>query len=114
MVPDPGGAVLALSAPAARCGGAGCSTRRALAIAFVAFVARLHWAHGYADRRYGEMWPQVLATSVGYGVFLAVLLVAIYVRRAGCGGVRRGAAIQLACAFCAARRRALVNPLSRR
>jgi len=54
----------------------------ALAIAVIAFVLALHWAHGYADRRYGEMWPQVLATSVGYGVFLAVLVIAIYVRRA--------------------------------
>jgi len=54
----------------------------ALAIALIAFVATLHWAHGYADRRYGEMWPQVLATSAGYGVFLAVMLMAIYVRRA--------------------------------
>jgi len=54
----------------------------ALGIALVAFVAALHWAHGYADRRYGEMWPQVLATSVGYGVFLLVLVVAIFVRRA--------------------------------
>ena len=53
----------------------------ALVIALIAFVAALHWAHGYADRRYGEMWPQVLATSVGYGVFLAVLVVAIYLRR---------------------------------
>ena len=54
----------------------------ALAIALIAFVLTLQWAHAYADRRYGEMWPQVLATSVGYGVFLAVMLVAIYVRRA--------------------------------
>jgi hypothetical protein len=54
----------------------------ALAVVLIAFVAALHWAHGYADRRYGEMWPQILATSIGYGVFLAVLLVAIHVRRA--------------------------------
>jgi hypothetical protein len=54
----------------------------ALAIALIAFVLTLHWAHAYADRRYGEMWPQVLATSVGYGVFLLVMLVAIIVRRA--------------------------------
>ena len=54
----------------------------ALAIALIAFVLTLHWAHAYADRRYGEMWPQVLATSVGYGVFLVVMLVAIIVRRA--------------------------------
>lgn len=55
----------------------------ALAIAVTAFVLTMHWAHGYADRRYGEMWPQVLATSVGYGVFLLVLVVAIFVRRRG-------------------------------
>ena len=54
----------------------------ALAIALVAFVLTLHWAHGYADRHYGAMWPQILATSVGYGVFLLVLVVAIFVRRA--------------------------------
>jgi drug/metabolite transporter (DMT)-like permease len=53
----------------------------ALAIALIAFIGALHWAHGYADRRYGEMWPQVLATSVGYGVFLAVLVVAVWARR---------------------------------
>jgi hypothetical protein len=28
------------------------------------------------------MWPQILATSAGYGVFLLVLVVAIFVRRA--------------------------------
>jgi hypothetical protein len=28
------------------------------------------------------MWPQILATSAGYGVFLAVLVAAIFVRRA--------------------------------
>ena len=54
----------------------------ALAIALVAFVLTLHWAHAIADRGYGAMWPQILATSVGYGVFLAVLVVAIFVRRA--------------------------------
>jgi len=54
----------------------------ALVVALVAFVATLRWSHGYADRRYGEMWPQILATSVGYGVYLAVLTVAVFVRRA--------------------------------
>lgn len=54
----------------------------ALAAALIAFVLTLHWAHAYADRRYGELWPQILATSVGYGVFMAVMLVAIVVRRA--------------------------------
>ena len=60
----------------------------ALAIALVAFVLTLHWAHGYADRRYGAMWPQILATSAGYGVFLLVLVVAIFARRAWLRGRR--------------------------
>jgi hypothetical protein len=45
-------------------------------------VLTLHWSHGYADRHYGALWPQILATVAGYGAFLAVLVVAIYVRRA--------------------------------
>ena len=53
-----------------------------LLVALVAFIATLQWSHGYADRQYGEMWPQILATSAGYGVFLLVLLVAVFVRRA--------------------------------
>ena len=53
----------------------------ALLVALLAFVASLHWAHAYAGRQYGKMWPQILATSVGYGVFLAVLVIAIVVRR---------------------------------
>jgi hypothetical protein len=54
----------------------------ALALALLAFLGSLHWAHGYADRAHGQMWPQILATSVGYGVFLLVLVVAVFVRRA--------------------------------
>ena len=52
-----------------------------LLVAFLAFVLTLQWAHGIADRQYGEMWPQVLATSLGYGVFLAVITVAWLLRR---------------------------------
>ena len=54
----------------------------ALVLALVAFIATMRWAHGYADRQYGQMWPQILATSVGYGVYLLVLTVAVFVRRA--------------------------------
>ena len=54
----------------------------ALLVAVVAFVATLHWAHGHASRAHGTMWPQILATSAGYGVFLLVLTVAVFVRRA--------------------------------
>ncbi|MEO6264271.1 MAG: hypothetical protein ABIO58_04835 [Luteimonas sp.] len=53
----------------------------ALVIALATFVLALHWTHAYADRQYGAMWPQILATSVGYGVFLTVLVVAFFVRR---------------------------------
>lgn len=53
----------------------------ALLVAAVAFVVALHWAHHYASRAHGTMWPQILATSVGYGVFLLALAVAVFVRR---------------------------------
>ena len=54
----------------------------ALALAAGAFTLSVYWAHGYADLQYGGMWEQILATAVGYGVFLGVLAVAFYVRRA--------------------------------
>ena len=54
----------------------------ALLVALLAFVATLRWSHAYADRQYGQMWPQILATSVGYGVYLLVLTVAVFLRRA--------------------------------
>ena len=53
----------------------------ALLVAFVAFVFSLHWSFGIADRSHGHLWPQILATSVGYGVFLAVLTAAFFLRR---------------------------------
>ena len=52
-----------------------------LLVAFLAFVSSLHWSFGFADRSHGHLWPQVLATSVGYAVFLAVLGVAVWLRR---------------------------------
>jgi hypothetical protein len=54
----------------------------ALALSVVAFVIAIHWSQDIADTRYGRMWPQVLATSVGYGVFLAIMTAAFLVRRA--------------------------------
>lgn len=51
-----------------------------LALATVAFLVSLHWAHGYANPQHGHMWRQILATSVGYGVFLGVLLLAVLLR----------------------------------
>lgn len=53
----------------------------ALLLAFAGCLLSLHWSFGFADRSYGHLWPQILATSVGYGVFLAVLTVAFFLRR---------------------------------
>ena len=53
----------------------------AIAVSLVAFVASLYWSFGFADRSHGHLWPQILATSVGYGVFLAVLTAAFFLRR---------------------------------
>ena len=55
----------------------------AIAVAVVAFVITVRWAHGYAvpTGTAGNIWRQVLATTSGYGVFLGVMLVAWCVRR---------------------------------
>jgi len=52
-----------------------------LLLAFVGCLLGLHWSFGSADRSHGHLWPQILATSVGYGVFLAVLAAAFFLRR---------------------------------
>src|SRR3546814_10366729 len=41
-----------------------------LVLAVAAFMASLYWAQDHADPAHGQMWRQVLATSIGYGVFL--------------------------------------------
>ncbi len=53
----------------------------ALALAVLACIASLHLSFDAADRSHGHLWPQVLATSVGYGVFLGVLAGAMLLRR---------------------------------
>ena len=57
----------------------------ALALSTAAFVWSIHRSLDIADRSYGRMWPQVLATSLGYGVFLAAMTTAFFVRRAWLG-----------------------------
>ena len=52
----------------------------AILLSLLAFLASLHWSFAYADRSHGHLWPQVLATSVGYGVFLAGLGIAYRLR----------------------------------
>jgi hypothetical protein len=53
----------------------------ALATAFAATTLGLHWGHASAGPGHGEMWRQVLGTSVSYGIFLALLAAAFLVRR---------------------------------
>ena len=50
-------------------------------MAYAGSLLSLYWSFDYADRSHGALWPQVLATSVGYGVFLLVLAVAFWLRR---------------------------------
>ena len=58
----------------------------ALTLSVVAFVASIHWSHDNASGSHGRIWPQVLAASLGYGVWLAVMTLAFFVRR---GWLRR-------------------------
>jgi len=51
-----------------------------LVIAVIAFILSVHWSMQAADTGYGRLWPQILATAVSYGVFLAVLASAFAVR----------------------------------
>lgn len=51
-----------------------------LFLAGLAFVISVHWSHGNADPVHGKMWRQILATALGYGVFLAVLTAAYFLR----------------------------------
>jgi hypothetical protein len=48
----------------------------ALLLAVAAFVAAMHWGHGWADPGYGPMWRQIVATAVSYAAFLGVLTLA--------------------------------------
>ena len=51
-----------------------------LLLATAAAFAGMHWSMVNADPSHGPMWKQVLATSVAYGLFLAVMVVALVVR----------------------------------
>ena len=53
----------------------------ALLLALVATTSSLHWSLGIADPTHGKMWGHVLGTSVSYGVFLAVMTGAWFLRR---------------------------------
>lgn len=74
--------------------------RKLLVLAFIALslvAAGLAgiWAHAYADPSFGAIWKQVLASSVSYGVFLAVLLVGLLMlRTTSATGSRHGRGVE--------------------
>lgn len=51
-----------------------------LVLALFAAAMGTYWGIGHANPQPGVMWKQVLATSVSYGLFLGVLLLALVVR----------------------------------
>ena len=53
----------------------------ALALATAAAFAGMHWGMRHGDAAYGAMWKQILATSVAYGLYLAVMTAALLLRR---------------------------------
>lgn len=53
----------------------------ALALATAAAFAGMHWGMRHGDASYGAMWKQILATSVAYGLYLAVMTAALLLRR---------------------------------
>ncbi|TCZ87770.1 hypothetical protein [Lysobacter sp. N42] len=59
-----------------------------LAVAVIAFVVTIRWGHAIAEPTgsAGNIWRQVVATATGYGVFLAVMTLAFFLRR---GWLRR-------------------------
>ncbi len=51
-----------------------------LVASVVLSIAGMRWGYVIADPNSGAIWKQVLATLVAYGIFLAVLTVAVPVR----------------------------------
>ena len=49
-------------------------------LAVVAFVFTQYWSLDVADPQYGRMWGQILATAIGYAVYLAVMTIAFFLR----------------------------------
>ena len=52
-----------------------------LAAAILATVTSMHWSFLTTATVVGSMWPQILATSVSYGVFLGAMTAAFLIRR---------------------------------
>lgn len=54
----------------------------ALASTTLLSILSMQWGYRNADVSVGPMWKQILATSVCYGVFLAAMATAFFLRRA--------------------------------
>ncbi len=52
-----------------------------LLLASAGSIAGMLWAYAHANTQVGAMWKQILAVLVAYGVFSAVMAVALVVRR---------------------------------
>ena len=52
----------------------------ALAASVAAFLWSVHWSMANAGGGHGKLWPHILATALGYGVFLAALAISAAVR----------------------------------
>lgn len=52
-----------------------------LLLALAAAAVGGHWSLAHADPHAGAIWKQVLASLVGYGLFLLVLTLAFFTRR---------------------------------
>ena|SRR5690349_15354546 len=51
-----------------------------LGLATLAGVWGTWWSIGHADPGYGNLWKQILASTISYGMFLGVMVVAIAIR----------------------------------
>ena len=52
----------------------------ALVASVAVFLWSVHWSMAHADTAHGRLWPQILATALGYGVFLGALGLAFALR----------------------------------
>lgn len=52
----------------------------ALVVSVAVFLWSVYWSLEHADPHYGKLWPQILATALGYGVFLFALGLAFWMR----------------------------------
>ena len=62
-----------------------------LVLSVIAACAGMYWSMANGDPSFGQMWKQILATSVSYGAFLATMTAAFFLRRRWLASDRRDA-----------------------